>query len=64
MHKVRFLMEDNGILFDKALDTVYHSEVFAELCDQETALYLESGGYVMSLLRDELTYGHMVQIEV
>ena len=61
---LEYLMEDDGIPFDKALDTVYNSEVFAKLCDPETGLYLESGGYVMSILRDELTFGHMVQIEV
>jgi hypothetical protein len=42
----------------------YNSEVFDRLCDIETGLYRESGGYVYDLYKTEHEHGHLVQLEI
>ena len=61
---IAYLVEDDHIPIEKAMDTLYNSELFVKLCDKETGLYRESSAYVLSLLRDELAYGKFTQIEV
>ena len=57
------LVEENCTI-ENAMDTLYNSETFEKLCDSETGLYRESSAYVGGLLRDEIAYGKLVQIEV
>ena len=52
-----------GISIEQAMDRVYNSEVFAKLCDRETGPYRESSAYVLSLLKDELANGKLIQLE-
>ena len=59
-----YLVEEDDITIEKAMDTLYNSEVFEKLSDKETGLYRESSAYVMVLLRDELTNGKLIQMEV
>lgn len=59
-----YLVEDNKIEIETALDILYKSTLFEKLSDVETGLYRESSGYVYSLLKDELANGKFVQIEV
>ena len=59
-----YLVEEEGISIEQAMDRVYNSEVFAKLCDTETGLYRESSAYVLTLLKDEITHGKLIQIEV
>ena len=42
----------------------YNSEVFDRLCDTETGLYRESGGYVYELHKTEKIHGRLIQTEV
>ena len=61
---IAYLVEDENITIEQALDKLYSSEVFSKLTDRETGLYRESSAYVFGLLKDELTHGKLVQEEV
>ena len=58
------IVEDTGSSVQDAMKAFYNSEVFDRLCDSETGLYRESGGYVYELYKDEKKYGHLVQMEI
>jgi len=57
------ILEDTGITIQEAMKIFYNSEVFDRLCDSETGLYRESGGYVYELYKDEKKYGRLVKTE-
>ena len=57
------IINDNSLSVQEAMKIFYNSEVFYRLCDYETGLYRESGGYVFELYKDEKKYGHLVQME-
>ncbi|MCL2137950.1 MAG: hypothetical protein FWH41_00285 [Treponema sp.] len=57
------IIEDTGIAVEQAMKDFYNSEVFDRLCDTETGLYRESGGYVYELYKTEKKHGRLVQIE-
>jgi hypothetical protein len=57
------IVEDIGIDTEEALKAFYNSEVFDRLCDTETGLYRESGGYVYELYKIEKKHGCLIQIE-
>jgi hypothetical protein len=61
---VIFLVEDEKLDIEAAMDKVYNSTLFDKLCDSETGLYRESSGYCYSLLKDELIDGEFVQKEI
>ena len=46
------------------MDTLYNSKIFNKLSDSEIGLYRESSAYVVSLLRDELSNGELIQTEI
>lgn len=48
---VVFLMEDEGIGLEEALDRVYGSEVIKQLQDKDTELYVQSPAYVYEMMR-------------
>ena len=58
------IIEDEGIPADKAMKAFYNSQVFDRLCDVDTGLYRESGGYVHDLYKIELEHGCLVQLEI
>jgi len=58
------IMEDTGLTIQEAMKIFYNSEVFDRLCDFETGLYRESGGYVYELYKDEKKYGRLVKTEI
>jgi len=58
-----FIVEDNGITIDEAMEEVYSSTTFEKLSDCGTGLYRESAAYVYELLKDELTEGKIIQKE-
>ena len=58
------IMKDNGIPVKNAMKIFYNSQVFDRLCDFETGLYRESGGYVYDLYKIELEHGRLVQMEI
>ena len=57
------IMKDQGLAADEAMKVFYNSQVFNRLCDVETGLYRESGGYVYDLYKIEREYGRLVQLE-
>jgi hypothetical protein len=57
------IMEDTKAAAPEAMSVFYNSEVFDRLCDPETGLYRESGGYVYELYKTEKEYGRLVQVE-
>ncbi|MCL2066830.1 MAG: hypothetical protein FWG99_05145 [Treponema sp.] len=74
--KIRFMMDfvttevilaaikDSSISVQEAMNAFYNSEVFDRLCDIETGLYRESGGYVYELYKDEKKHGRLIQTEI
>ena len=61
---VSIIEEDTGMSVPEAMKAFYNSEVFDRLCDCETGLYRESGGYVYELYKTEKEYGRLVQQEI
>lgn len=51
---IQYLMEDNNITMEEAMDIVYNSKTFEQLNDFETHLYYESSSYVYEYLKEEL----------
>ena len=51
---IKYLMEDNKITMEEAMDIVYNSKTFELLNDLKTHLYYESSSYVYEYLKEEL----------
>lgn len=51
---VRYLIEDNGISMEQAMERFYMSDVFEKLNDIETGLYLEGSAYIYEMLKREI----------
>jgi len=45
------IMEEDDVSLQEAMHIFYNSEVFDRLCDLETGLYRESGGYIYNLYK-------------
>ena len=58
------IVEEMQLTTPEALKAFYNSEVFDRLCDPETGLYREGGGYVYDLYTIEKEHGHLVQLEI
>ena len=54
---IRYLVEDNGVAMEQAMDQFYMSETFEKLSDIETGLYLEGSTYIYEMLKRELESG-------
>jgi len=61
---IAYLVEEENLSIEKAMDATYYSEVFNKLSDAETGLYRESPAYVAALLKDEIANGKIIQVEV
>ena len=61
---ILLIVENTGLSVEEAMKDFYNSEVFDRLCDTETGLYRESGGYVYELYKTEKKYGRLVRIDV
>ena len=56
---IRYLVEDNRVTMDQAMDQFYMSETFEKLSDIGTGLYLEGSAYIYEMLKREfLEAGH------
>lgn len=51
---IRYMVEDNNITIEEAMDVVYNSKTFEKLNNLETHLYYESSAYVYEILKEEL----------
>ena len=49
---ISVIMDEKGASVQEAMESFYNSEVFDRLCDPETGLYRESGGYVYDLYKN------------
>ena len=58
------IMEEKSLSSKEAMRAFYNSEVFNLLCDIETGLYRESGGYVHDLFKIERENGRFIQCEI
>lgn len=54
---IRYLVEDNGVAMEQAMDQFYMSETFEKLSDIETGLYLEGSAYIYEMLKREMDVG-------
>ncbi len=50
---IGYLIEDNGITMDQAMEKFYLSDTFEKLNDVETGLYLEGSAYIYELYKRE-----------
>lgn len=60
---VTFIVEDEGLEYDIALDKFYNSATFEKLSDSETGLYRESSAYIYELYKSEIKNGKIIQTE-
>ena len=51
---VGYLIEDNAITIEQAMEQFYLSDTFEKLSDVETGLYLVGSTYVYELLKREI----------
>lgn len=59
---VRYLMEDNRITMEHAMEQFYISKAFDKLSDIETGLYLEGSAYIYEMLKMEKGVNTMVKL--
>ena len=50
---IRFIVEDNHIPVEQAMEKFFMSETFEKLNDAETGLYLEGPAYIYQMLQKE-----------
>ena len=50
---IGYLMEDNGITMEQAMEQFCMSDTFEKLSDVETGLYLDGSAYVYEMLKRE-----------
>jgi len=58
------IIEDTNVSVKEAMKAFYNCEIFDRLCDPETGLYRESGGYVYDLYKIELGDSHQLYISI
>lgn len=50
---IRYLIEDNGVTMEQAMEQFYLSWTFEKLNDIKTGLYLEGSSYIYEMLKRE-----------
>lgn len=61
---VMYIVEDENIEYDVALDEFYNSVTFSKLSDKETGLYRESSAYVYELYKVEKQTGKFPHTDI
>ena len=61
---VGYIVSDEGIEYDEAIDRFYTSDIFQKLSDEETGLYRESSAYLYELYRNERTAGKITPTDI
>ena len=51
---VAILVEEKGLSIEDAFSVLYRSQTYARLSDPNTQLYIQSAGYIYSILEEEL----------
>lgn len=57
---VKYLMEDEDMDMQTALNFVYNSTTYAKVTDKETQLYYKSSAYVYEMLKTEYRFGGVI----
>lgn len=52
---IRYLIEDEGIDMEQAMEKFYMSKLFEKLNDIDTGLYLEGSSYIYEMLKREIS---------
>lgn len=60
---ISFIVVDENIEYDEAIDRFYSSATFEKLSDPDTGLYRESAAYVYTLYKNESKNGKIIQSE-
>ena len=60
---IGYIVNDENIEYDEAIDKFYTSKTFAKLTDPETGIYLESSAFVYSLFIGEVKTGNIPQTD-
>ena len=50
---VYFIIIDNNIKIDEAMNVFYNSQIFEKLQDTETGLYLNGSAYIYEIFKEE-----------
>ena len=53
----QLLVDEAGMTFEQALDTLYNSETFALICNPATGLYIQSARHLFAHLQQEISTG-------
>ncbi len=61
---VEIITEDQNVEYDKAMASLFNSEIYDKINDTETGLYMESPAYVYGLFADEMNFGRIIQTEL
>ena len=59
---VGFIMNDDKVKMDSAMNLFYNSQTFEKLHDVETGLYLNGSAYVYVFFKEECGSGNYTQI--
>lgn len=54
---VEFLIQDNNLDLQSALNTLYESDTYSKISDPSTGLYFQGSRYVYTYLKNELQTG-------
>lgn len=61
---IDYIVTDDGIEYDLAMQKFFSSETFEKLMDIRTELYRESSAYIYCLYCDEVQNGRFIQNEI
>lgn len=61
---VGYIVTEENVEYDKAIDLFYTSSVFEKLSDTETGLYRESSAYIYELYKNERNTGKITPTDI
>ncbi len=61
---VGYIVADDDVEYDEAIDRFYTSATFQKLSDAETGLYRESSAYLYELYKTERTTGKITPTDI
>lgn len=61
---IEYIVIDNNVEYDMAMQMFFNSVTFEKLMDLETGLYIQSSAYIYSLFCDEMSQNGFNQNEI
>lgn len=61
---IEYIVIDNNVEYDMAMQMFFNSVTFEKLMDIETGLYIQSSAYIYSLFCDEMSQNGFNQNEI